>query len=113
MYFLVVLLIMMFKMVLTFQSSDKLVNVTFQKKVTGRYFGTVLYYRKWSSKRRGAYFIFPVKDAALILTTGETLRGILRELSEVRTRYAQFNINYVYLELLYQPGFKIFPTLKL
>ena len=59
-----------------FQSLDKLVNVTFQKNVTERYFGTVLYYRKWSSKRRGAYFIFPVKDAALILTTGETLRGI-------------------------------------
>ena len=63
-------------MMLTFQSLDKLVNVTFQKNVTERYFGTVLYYRKWSSKRRGAYFIFPVKDAALILTKGETLRGI-------------------------------------
>ena len=64
-------------------------------------------------KRRGAYFILPVIGAALISTTGETLRGIYRELSEARTsRYAQFNIEYVHLELLYEPGFKSFPTLK-
>ena len=84
----------------TFQSLDKLINEIFQKNVTERYFGTVLYYRKWSSKHRGASFISPVKDAALILTTSETLRGIWIELSHARTRYAQFNINYVYLELL-------------
>ena len=41
-----VLLTMMVKMNVTFQSLDKLVNVTFQKNVTERYFGTVLYYRK-------------------------------------------------------------------
>ena len=90
-------------MILTFQSLDKLVNVTFQKNVTERYFGTVLYYRKWSSKRRGAYFNY-----------GWNIEGnIQRELSEVRTRYAQFNINYVYLEMLNEPGFKSFPTLEL
>ena len=27
--------------------------------------------------------------------------------------YAQFNIKYVHLELIYEPGFKSFPTLKL
>ena len=63
-------------------------------------------------KRRGAYFILPVIGAALISTTGEILRGIYRELSEARTSYAQFNIEYVLLELLYEPGFKSFPTLK-
>ena len=40
-----VLLIMMFKMNVTFQSLDKLINVIFKKNVTERYFGTVLYYR--------------------------------------------------------------------
>ena len=33
-------------------------------------------YRKWSIKRRGAYLIFSVIGAALISTTGKTLRGI-------------------------------------
>ena len=28
-------------------------------------------------------------------------------------RYAQFNLKYVHLELLYEPSFKSFPTLKL
>ena len=37
-----------------------------------------------SIKRRGAFFIFPVEGAALLSTTGKTLRGIWRELSEVR-----------------------------
>ena len=41
----VLLLTMIFKMNVTFQSLDKLINVTFQKNVTERYFGTVLYYR--------------------------------------------------------------------
>ena len=30
----------------------------------------------------------------------------------MRTGYAQFNISYVQLELLYEPGFKSFPVLK-
>ena len=41
-----VLLIMMFKMNVTFQALDKFINVIFQKNVTEKYFGTVLYYRK-------------------------------------------------------------------
>ena len=56
-------------------------------------------YRKWSIKRRGAYFIFPVIGAALISTTEKNTEvNIYRELSEARTRYAQFNIKYVHLE---------------
>ena len=51
--------------------------------------------------------------AAPISTTGKTLRGIYREVSEARTMYAQFNIKYVHLQLIYEPGFKSFPTLKL
>ena len=43
---------------------------------------------------------------ALISTMSKTLRGIQRELSEVHTGYAQFNIKYVHLELLYEPSFK-------
>ena len=65
-------------------------------------------YRKWSIRGRGAY-----SRAEFISTTGKTRRGIERELSKARTRYAQFNIKYVHLELLYEPGFKSFPTLKL
>ena len=49
---------------------------------------------------------------ALNSTTGKTLREIWRELSEARTWYAQFSIEYVHLELLYEPGFKSFPTSK-
>ena len=41
---------------------------------------------QWSIKHRGAFFIFPVEGAALLSTTGKTLRGIWRELSEVRTQ---------------------------
>ena len=33
-------------------------------------------YCKLSIKRHGAHFIFPVKGAALVSTTGKTLRGI-------------------------------------
>ena len=51
--------------------------------------------------------------AAPISTTGKTLRGRWREVSEARTTYAQFNIKYVHLEVIYEPGFKTFPTLKL
>ena len=51
--------------------------------------------------------------AALISTTGKTLRGIYRKLSEVDTRCAQFSIKYVHLKLFYEPSFKSFPTLKL
>ena len=54
--------------------------------------------------RCGAY-----TRAELISTKGKTLRGIWRELTEARTRYAQFNIKYVHVELLYEPGFKSFP----
>ena len=43
--------------------------------------------------------------AALVSTMGKTLRGIQRELCEARTRYAQFNIKYVQLELLYEPSY--------
>ena len=46
--------------------------------------------------------------AALISTSGKTLRGVQRELSETRTRHAQFIIKYVHLELL-----KSFPPLNL
>ena len=45
--------------------------------------------------------------------SGKTLREIWRELSEARTWYAQFSIEYVHLELLYEPGFKSFPTSKI
>ena len=44
---------------------------------------------------------------------GKTLRGMWRELGEARTWYARFSMKYVHLELLYEPGFKSFPTLKL
>ena len=36
-----------------------------------------------------------------------------RELSVARTRYAQLNTKYIHLELLYEPGFKSFFTLKI
>ena len=78
-------------------------------------------------KHPGAYFIFPVIGAALIrerhlFDSGtyfnyrqntEGIPGIWRELSEVRTRYAQFNIKYVHLKLSHEPSFKSFPRLKL
>ena len=52
--------------------------------------------------------------AALISTTGKTVRGIWRELSEAGTKwYARFRTKYGDLKLLYEPGFKSFPTLKL
>ena len=51
--------------------------------------------------------------AALISTTGKTVRGIWRELSEASTWYARFRMKYGDLKLLYEPGFKSFPTLKL
>ena len=57
--------------------------------------------------RCGAY-----TRAPLISTTGETLRGIYRQLSVARTRYAQFNIEYIHIELLYEPGFKEFLYIK-
>ena len=84
-----------------------------------------LAYRKSSIKRRSAYLIFPVKRAALIrerrlFKSGAYFNwGEYRENSEARTRRAQYNIKckkkdkYVHLELLYEPGFKSFPTLKL
>ena len=78
-------------MVVTFQSLDKVVNVTFQKKITERYFGTVLYYRKWSFKRRGAYF-----------TYGWNIEG---NIERITRGDAQFNINYIFLTLLYEPSF--------
>ena len=53
-----------------------------------------------------------LRAAALISTTCKTLRGIYRELSEARTRYAQFNIKYVHLGLLYEPSFKSFRILN-
>ena len=58
-------------------------------------------YRKRSIKRRGAYFIFHVKGAAIIrerrllLTTGKTLRGLWREL-----RVGKKKNKYEHLELL-------------
>ena len=78
-------------------------------------------------KYPGAYFIFPVIGAALIrerhlFDSGtyfnyrqntEGIPGIWRELSEVHTRYAQFNVKYVHLKLSHEPSFKSFPTLKL
>ena len=54
-----------------------------------------------------------LRAVALISTTCKTLREIYRELSEASTRYAQFNIKYVHLDLLYEPSFKSFRTLKL
>ena len=51
--------------------------------------------------------------AALLSTTGKTLRGIWTGLSEARAWYARFSMKYGHLELLYEPGFKSFPTLKL
>ena len=51
--------------------------------------------------------------AALISTTGKTVRGIWRELSEANTWYARFSMKYGDLKPLYEPGFKSFPTLKL
>ena len=80
-----------------------------------------------SIKRRGAFFIFPVEGAALLSTTGKTLRGIWRE-SEVRCvlKYAQFNIKLFrmkhkrYRESSFSVSFlklmllcESFPTLKL
>ena len=53
-----------------------------------------------------------LRGAAHILTTCKTLRGIYRDLSEASTRYAQFNNKYVHLELLYEPSFKSFRTLR-
>ena len=54
-----------------------------------------------------------LRAVALISTTCKTLREIYRELSEASTRYAQSNIKYVHLDLLYEPSFKSFRTLKL
>ena len=56
-----------------------------------------------------ALISFPLSwCVALISTTGKTLREIYRELNDSRTSYAQFNIKYVHLELLYEPGFRSF-----
>ena len=64
-----------------------------------------------SIKRRGAYFIFLVIGAALVLERSLFQPRVKqRELTEARTTYAQFNTKYVHLELLYEPGFKSFPA---
>ena len=50
---------------------------------------------------------------ALISTTGKTLRGIQRELSEVHTGYAQFNMNMYTLNCYMNPVSRVeFPYLK-
>ena len=67
----------------------------------------------YGTERDRSAFIACAGAVALISTTCKTLREIYRELSEASTRYAQFNIKYVHLDLLYEPSFKSFRTLKL
>ena len=74
----------------------------------------IVSYRKWSIKRRGAYFIFHVKGAALI---GK------RHLFQLRVKHlGEYQENselgkkkdkYEHLELLYEPGFEGSRALKL
>ena len=82
----------------------------FSRKILPRGFlrGVGLAYRKWSIKRRGAYFIFHVKGAALIrgFNNGENTKG-----NTERTLSCAMD-KYVHLEPLYEPGFKSFPTLQ-
>ena len=71
-------------------------------------------YREWAIKRRGAYFIFHVKGAALIRERRSfqlqvKQKGEYRENSELGEKKDK----YVHLELLYEPGFESFRTLKL
>ena len=50
-------------------------------------------------------------DSSAYFNFGGNTEVNIENLSEARTRYAQFNIKYVYLELLYEHSFKSIPTL--
>ena len=64
------------------QKSEERIAENQEKKMVNTAFASLW----WSIKRRGAYFIFAVEGTALLSTTGKTLRGIWRDLSEVRTQ---------------------------
>ena len=70
-------------------------------------------YCKWSIKRRGAYFIFHVKVAALIRER-RLFQLQVKHKGEYRENYelGKKNYKYAHLELLYEPGFESFRTLK-
>ena len=51
-------------------------------------------------------FLFTIGAALVLERSLFQPRVKQRELTEARTRYAQFTTKYVHLELLYEPGFK-------